>query len=376
MLTGFTEIKIIVNYEKIVLFTIIIETQSNLIPTGVVTIKINNNEEQIYLLLVGKINFPTNLLINGNNKIKVKYSGDRFFLSSELEKIITLKYNTITTIISNNNYFIFGDNVMLNIFVTNLNNIISEGNIIIYDNGNKINSTYLNIDGTLDFTINTLDIGDHTIMIQYEGNNILFPSSAEIKITIIRQNINMKDIFSNIYEKNNDIYKNNDDDKYNSFLQEYIINNNIKNIVDLGCGYFENKFNMYDNIEIKYIGYDIYDKLININKEKYLNEKYNFMFLDIYNNMENIICGDLCILKEVLQHWPLNEINIFLDYLVKSNKFKYILISNNCAQRRNNTHDIKTGGFRSLSCKYLPLKKYNTKEVFKYSNKEISEIKF
>jgi len=160
---------------------------------------------------------------------------------------------------------------------------------------------------------------------------------------------------------------------YVPFLKKFITDNNIKNIVDLGCGDFICGKIIYDNLDILYTGYDTYKKVIDYNSKKYSLPKYSFIHLDFCNNKENIINGELCILKDVIQHWSLDNIYTFLDYLVEKKKFKYILICNCCNQTQDNT-DIVNGKFRQLSCDYLPLKKYNPKKLYNYHSKEISVI--
>jgi len=78
-------------------------------------------------------------------------------------------------------------------------------------------------------------------------------------------------------------------------------------------------------------------------------------------------------LKDVIQHWSLDYIYNFLDYLVEYKKFKYILICNCCNQTQDNA-DIHIGGWRQLSCDYFPLKKYNPIKLFNYHSKEVSII--
>lgn len=90
--------------------------------------------------------------------------------------------------------------------------------------------------------------------------------------------------------------------------------------------------------------------------------------------MNKIEGGELCILKDILQHWSINCINNFLEYIVLCKKFKYILICNCCYQEEDNT-EINDGGFRYLSCNYFPLKKFNPIKIFNYNSKEISIIK-
>jgi hypothetical protein len=168
-------------------------------------------------------------------------------------------------------------------------------------------------------------------------------------------------------------------DSYIPFLKEFITNNNIKTIVDLGCGDFRCGKLLYDDLDILYTGYDTYKKVIDYHLTQYglpLTEsepKFSFIYSDFYNNKENIIDGDLCILKDVMQHWSLEYIYNFLDYLIESKKFKYILICNCCNNAQDNT-DIINGHFRSLSCDYLPLKKYNPTKLYNYNTKEVCVI--
>ena len=74
-------------------------------------------------------------------------------------------------------------------------------------------------------------------------------------------------------------------------------------------------------------------------------------------------------------HWNVNDIYTFLDYIVESNKFKYILLVNDFGQESDNTN-INTGDFRPLSVDFFPLKKYNPNKIFNYRNKEVSIINF
>ena len=193
----------------------------------------------------------------------------------------------------------------------------------------------------------------------------------------------MEKIFTNIYEnkvwgdnKNNDYNGssgggsdvNYNIDSYIPFLKNFISNNDIKSVVDLGCGDFRCGPLIYDNLNVLYTGYDTYEKVIKYNKK---NKSYNFIHLDIFNNKEELINGDLCIMKDILQHWSLSSIYSFLDYLVESCKYRYILLCNCSNQTRDDT-DIIDGEARPLNIDYLPLKKYGFKRIFTYHTKEVS----
>jgi hypothetical protein len=196
----------------------------------------------------------------------------------------------------------------------------------------------------------------------------------------------MEQIFTNVYENN--VWGNNNNSEYNGssgggsgvdynintyvpFLKKFIKEHGITSVVDLGCGDFRCGNLIYSDLDILYTGYDTYKKVIDYNLKQ---SKFSFIHLDFCTNKEQIINADLCILKDVIQHWSLHNIYTFLDYLVENKKFKYILICNCCKQTKDNT-DIENGSWRQLSCEYLPLKKYNPVKVYNYHSKEVSVIK-
>lgn len=156
------------------------------------------------------------------------------------------------------------------------------------------------------------------------------------------------------------------------FLRKMIENNNIKSIVDIGCGNFDWARPVYEDLlHITYTGYDAYNDIINYNKQKH--PDFEFIHFDCYNQKEKLKSADLCILKDVLQHWSNAEIRTFFDYLVIHKKYKYILIINVSNQTEDNK-DIATGGFRELNSGYAPLKYYKAKKLYEYSIKEASMI--
>lgn len=164
------------------------------------------------------------------------------------------------------------------------------------------------------------------------------------------------------------------DKKYIPFLKNLIVTLNIGSIIDLGCGDFRCGKLIYDDIDnINYYGYDAYDKVIEYNKSNHKLDKYNFYHLDIFNKKEELINGDLCILKDILQHWKLNEIYTFMDYIIENKKYKYILLVNCCNQKEDNPENEERS--TPLSIKFLPLKKYNPELLFYYNHKEVSIIK-
>jgi len=136
--------------------------------------------------------------------------------------------------------------------------------------------------------------------------------------------------------------------------------------VDLGCGDFKCGKYIYDDLNIKYYGYDTYNKIIDHHKKSEYDDRYTFIHLDFFGNKEQLVPADLCILKDVLQHWELNDIYTFLDYLTETKKYKYILICN-CDQQYKDNTTISTANF-------FPLKKYNPVIIYTYHTKKVSLI--
>lgn len=160
---------------------------------------------------------------------------------------------------------------------------------------------------------------------------------------------------------------------YIPFFKKFITDNNIKNVVDLGCGDFRCGKLLYDDLDVVYTGYDTYKKVIDYISREYTSSKYSFMHLDFYNNRQDIINGDLYILKDVIQHWSSDDINTFLEYLIENKKCKYILLCN-CSYQTQDNRILDSDGFGALSCDYLPLKKFNPTKLYNYNTKEVSVI--
>jgi len=155
--------------------------------------------------------------------------------------------------------------------------------------------------------------------------------------------------------------------EYIKFIKNFIDEHGIKKIVDLGCGDWQSSYLIYENKNISYWGYDAYEKVISHNNKKY--PQYTFKHCDILNDIDLIENGDLCIIKDVLQHWTCEEINNFMNKLLLK-KYKYIIITNCCAQKYDNQDEPYRS--RPLSIKYEPLKSYNFKLLFNYKSKEVS----
>lgn len=94
-------------------------------------------------------------------------------------------------------------------------------------------------------------------------------------------------------------------------------------VVDLGCGDFRVGRELVRSIRnIHYIGVDIVPELIQHNVEKYRFQNADFICLDIVE--DELPDGDLCLIRQVLQHLSNNQIKKALKNI---SKYRYIFIT-------------------------------------------------
>lgn len=110
-------------------------------------------------------------------------------------------------------------------------------------------------------------------------------------------------------------------DDYISYVNNFIIEKGVRTVVDLGCGDFHIGSQCVGAVE-RYIGIDIVEELIHRNIQKFENDKILFKCMDIVQ--DELPDGDLCLIRQVLQHCKNREIK---EILKKIAKYKYVLIT-------------------------------------------------
>lgn len=168
---------------------------------------------------------------------------------------------------------------------------------------------------------------------------------------------NIKKIFTSIY--NNNSWKCDEsksgpgsklltNKKLLGLLENFVIKNNIKTIIDCGCGDFNwmKEFNF--NLINSYIGLDIVDPLINENNKKFASDKIKFNCGSI-TDIE-IPESDLIICKDVLFHLSFKDALSSINNFKKSNsKF---LLSTSFTNFEN--LDIVSGEWRPINLQSEP----------------------
>lgn len=134
---------------------------------------------------------------------------------------------------------------------------------------------------------------------------------------------------------------------YVAFLQQFIRDNQIKTIVDAGCGdwTFSKEIQWGD---IQYLGVDVVKSVIEENIRKYGTDNIHFEHLDILRY--ELPAADLLICKDVLMHLSNRDI---IHFLKATKKFKHCVFTNNTGQEYENW-DIQRGEWRPLDLTKAP----------------------
>jgi len=155
--------------------------------------------------------------------------------------------------------------------------------------------------------------------------------------------------------------------QYIDFLNQFIHRHtDIHRIIDLGCGDWQ----LHRHIDFKeneYVGIDIVKGVIDNNRRHYSTDKIRFKCLNFLDVDFILPSGDLLIVKDVLQHLSNSNIRIFLDKL-RTNSYKYILITNDVSTINLNYLNIKDGMYKPFNIGKSP---YNMKGtvVLRYYDK-------
>jgi len=108
---------------------------------------------------------------------------------------------------------------------------------------------------------------------------------------------------------------------YADCVNAFIDTHGVKTVVDLGCGDFRVGIRLA-RPTIRYIGVDIVEPLIQANQARFGNDHIEFRCLDIITDPLPI--GDLCLVREVLQHLSNSQIAAIIT---KLKAFKWVIVT-------------------------------------------------
>jgi SAM-dependent methyltransferase len=159
-----------------------------------------------------------------------------------------------------------------------------------------------------------------------------------------------KDVFNKIYETNLWGYGSGlgslpqTTEPYRRFLVNFIKANQIKKILDIGCGDWQFS-RLIDWSGIDYTGTDV-SSVVLANTMKYA--KSGVKFIEANALTDELPEADLVLIKDVIQHWSNADIQNLLPRL---KKYKNILITNGIHSSGVETvnMDIEAGAWRSVN---------------------------
>lgn len=108
---------------------------------------------------------------------------------------------------------------------------------------------------------------------------------------------------------------------YIRLVQFFIQEHGIRTVVDLGCGDFRIGRHIAE-VAQTYIGVDIVDALVERNCKEFGKKGVDFLCLDIVN--DELPKGDLCLIRQVLQHLSNEQICAILP---KIRQYRYTLVT-------------------------------------------------
>lgn len=117
---------------------------------------------------------------------------------------------------------------------------------------------------------------------------------------------------------------------YVDWLTRFIGEHGIKTVVDLGCGDFQVGRKICSaNAATTYVGIDVVPGLVEYNQSRFGGEHVEFRCANIVE--DNLPEGDLCLIRQVLQHLSNAQVS---RVLAKSAKYNYLLVTESVSMGR------------------------------------------
>ena len=213
----------------------------------------------------------------------------------------------------------------------------------------------------------------------------IFTSTIYQKLNSNKDKIN-KQVFTSIYKSNHWVQKDNtlsgdsmsvsghgSNVNTNQFFElkknfsKIIDDNHINSILDMPCGDFLWLHEIIKDKNIHYVGVDIVDELIEVNKKKYQNKNFSFINDDIVN-FNTSKKFDLILIRDLFIHIQNSDIKKIIQNLKKMN-FSYVALN---SYNNKVNHDVIVGNHRKVN---LLIEPFNLKKPI-YVFRDYEDDKF
>jgi len=146
---------------------------------------------------------------------------------------------------------------------------------------------------------------------------------------------------------------------YIKFLQNFMVQNGIRTVVDLGCGDWQFSRHV-DWSSVEYHGLDVVPTVIEANRRHFGGGNIQFSSL---RDIAEVPAGDLLVCKDVLQHLSNELIRQHVEILVR--RFRYLLFTNDYTPEDRVNLPIADGDFRPVRLDRAPLD-YGATSIFEW----------
>jgi SAM-dependent methyltransferase len=109
--------------------------------------------------------------------------------------------------------------------------------------------------------------------------------------------------------------------RYAAAVREFIRERAVRRVVDLGCGDFTVGAELLDS-GIDYVGVDIVEEVVRVNERAHGSARVQFRCLDVAE--DPLPSGDLCLIRQVLQHLSNEQIGRVLRNV---ERYRYVLVT-------------------------------------------------
>lgn len=140
---------------------------------------------------------------------------------------------------------------------------------------------------------------------------------------------------------------------YRAFIQDFIRANDVKSVLDYGCGDWQFS-RLMDWQGASYVGVDVVPGLIDENQRRYGREGVEFRVLP--EDPSGLPPADLLVAKDVLQHLPNEDVTSFLATVAP--RYRMALLTNDTGVQPN--VDISIGDWRPLDLLAAPFEAHGT----------------
>jgi SAM-dependent methyltransferase len=157
---------------------------------------------------------------------------------------------------------------------------------------------------------------------------------------------------------------------YRTFLQQFFARNEVKSVVDAGCGDWEFS-QALDWTGIDYKGYDIVPSLIEANTKKFGKPNIQFFPADFIETP--LPAADVLIVKNVLQHLSNADVARFIPQL---KKFKHALLIDGVDEisLSSSNPDINVGDYRPLDLTVPPFSLHGAKVLTYWDGYHMQQV--